>query len=42
MTNFNESDTVETGFSIKEVEFSDIDSMSRFAGKDDENITAIE
>lgn len=42
MTNFNENDTVETGFSIKEVEFPDIDSMSRFAGKDDENITAIE
>ena len=42
MTNYNVNDTVETGFSIKEIEFPDIDSMSRFAGKDDENITAIE
>ena len=32
---------VEAGVSIKEIEFPDIDSMSRFAGKDDENNSAI-
>lgn len=38
----NEFDTVETGVFLKEIEFPDIDSMSRFAGKDDENIVAVE
>ena len=30
------------GVFIREVEFSDIDSMARLAGRDDENINAIE
>ena len=34
--------TVGTGPVIREIDFPDIDSMSRFAGKDDENLAAIE